>query len=321
MGGIFGGGSSVNLQAPPPPPAQPALRPEERRALEAQTTLFEENLEVQRRMREEEAATRAAVEEALGIPFDQLVAQQAVDEFSLLKNLRGQQEQSLQRVEEEREAFIQATGITPEQFAGEEAERQLVLSRALHERFQKALRGELEIDPSLEMRLGQEAEQLEEQYRRMLGPGYQASSPYIQARAEMQEKHQALRHGAARGEITRAEQIGFGLSPALDRELRTQQGLMAGLPAGSPFDFSRNLSQLDRSFFLTPPQAGPLMQEGQFSRGLEARSNLAGFLGQLDFTRQLNQANIEAASARTQAQAGLLGALIQAGGKIGGAAI
>jgi len=321
MGSIFGGGPSIKLAAPPPPPAIPEKSETAKRLEEVQLSYFEENLARQRTQQEEEAATRTAIEESLGMPFEDIIAGQSISEFSLLKDLREQQTQSLARLDEQREAFIQATGITPEAYAAEESARQLTLGRGLQDRYEKALRGELEIDPGLERTIQQEATDLEEFYRRQLGSGYRLSSPYLEERDRMLNRHTALRTAAQRGEITRAEQIGFSLSPALQREIGTQQGLLAGIPNASPFDFSRSLSQLDRGFLATPPQAGPLTASLSADRALAATYGLAGYQGQLDFNRMVNQSRIQSAQQQGGAQSGLLAALIQGGATLGYGAI
>ncbi|HEX9901207.1 MAG TPA: hypothetical protein VGC81_18405, partial [Candidatus Methylomirabilis sp.] len=106
MGSIFGGGPSIKLAAPPPPPAIPEKSETAKRLEEVQLSYFEENLARQRTQQEEEAATRTAIEESLGMPFEDIIAGQSISEFSLLKDLREQQTQSLARLDEQREAFI-----------------------------------------------------------------------------------------------------------------------------------------------------------------------------------------------------------------------
>ncbi|KKK69229.1 hypothetical protein LCGC14_2936120, partial [marine sediment metagenome] len=210
------------------------------------------------------------------------------------------------------------TGLTPEEFSAEEAARQVDLSRAFGERFEKALAGELEIDPGLERQFAQEQTDLEEIFRRQLGTGFRLSTPFIQAQSELQKRQDEIRFAAQRGEITRAEQIGFARSPTTQQLLAARSGLVGGIPNQSPFGFAAGLSTLNRGFLQTPQQAGPLASSFQFDRDLQARLDLAGFRSQVDFTNQQNRARISGAGQQTQAQAGLLAALIQAGGAIGG---
>ena len=321
MGGIFGGGPSIEVQAPPPVPPPPELAPEEVELRQLNIDLLRQNIDIQTLQREEEAATRTAIEEALGLPFEEILSQQAVAEFGLATDLREQQQTALARQEQERQDFFEATGLTPEEFSAEEAGRQVTLSRAFGERFEKALAGELELDPGLERQFAQEQTDLEEIFRRQLGTGFRLSTPFIQAQSELQKRQDEIRFAAQRGEITRAEQIGFARSPTTQQLLAARSGLAAGLPNQSPFGFASGLSTLGQGFLQTPQQAGPLTSAFQFDRGLQADLDLAGFNSQVGFTNALNQARISSASARTQSQAGLLGALISAGGFVAGSGL
>lgn len=78
----------------------------------------------------------------------------------------------------------------------------------LLERSKAALAGELPVSPTLERELTQSEEQLRESLRRSLGPGFETSSPGIEALEGNRARAVELREAARRGELTLAEQLG-----------------------------------------------------------------------------------------------------------------
>jgi hypothetical protein len=83
------------------------------------------------------------------------------------------------------------------------------LERGFLERSQKALRGELDLDPALEREIAEGTRLQEEAMRQQLGPGWETSTPGIQARATANQRAAELRSASRRGELTLSEQLGL----------------------------------------------------------------------------------------------------------------
>lgn len=82
-----------------------------------------------------------------------------------------------------------------------------------------ALRGELPVNPALLNDLNQAEQELRERLSAQLGPGYETSTPGIQALSEFAKRRQELIEGARRDDLTLAEQLGMA------RDLRNEQRL------------------------------------------------------------------------------------------------
>jgi len=74
-------------------------------------------------------------------------------------------------------------------------------------RVQKALSGELPEDPALIAQLGEQEDALHESLRQQLGPGWQTSSPGIEAISKFEEGKYKLLAAARRGDLTLGEQL------------------------------------------------------------------------------------------------------------------
>jgi len=313
MGSLFGSKPKVVVPPPPPPAPPPGEELKEIRA--GGQELYRENLERVRQAGQEQEATRAALEEALGIPFEQLLAGLGVSELGLFTGLRGLQAESLQGTEQERAAFQRATGLTPEDYAGEEAARQLEIGRGFQDRYRTALEGGLPTDPGMQRRFLQEQRDLDERFRRALGSGYQLSSPYSTGLQDLLERQGRETYLSGQYELERAGRLGYTLSPATERILGTRRGLLAGVPNVSPYDVSGRLAQTGLGFLETPPQFGQLTGEYNYDRSLAAQN--AQLQNQYNF--DVFQAQIDAQNARAKAQGGLMSGLLAAGGfAIGG---
>jgi hypothetical protein len=93
------------------------------------------------------------------------------------------------------------------------------------QRTQKALKGELPVDPALERELSEGEQTLRDHLFRNLGSGYETSSAGIEALGDFQERATTLREGARRGDLTLAEQLGLAREEGNQmRVLRTLQG-------------------------------------------------------------------------------------------------
>lgn len=88
-------------------------------------------------------------------------------------------------------------------------DQQKSLQKQFYDRTQLALEGKLPTDPGLTTSLDEQETQLREQLRKQLGPGYETSTPGIQALAKFNQNKQNVLEGARRGDLTMAEQLGL----------------------------------------------------------------------------------------------------------------
>lgn len=96
-----------------------------------------------------------------------------------------------------------AEGFTPEQ------ERSRQITQLQQERSLAALRGELPVSPTLEREIAAGANMLRERMARQLGPGWETSTPGIQAMREFEAQSEALREAERRDQLTTAETLGL----------------------------------------------------------------------------------------------------------------
>lgn len=78
-----------------------------------------------------------------------------------------------------------------------------------YERTQNALEGKLNVDPGLLQSLDEQEARVREQLRKQLGPGYETSSPGIEALSKFNLNRENILEGARRGDLTMAEQLGL----------------------------------------------------------------------------------------------------------------
>jgi hypothetical protein len=120
--------------------------------------------------------------------------------------------------------FFKRAGLQPRYEGGKivgfdealdpESQMRRNIERGLLERSQKALRGELDLDPALEREIAEGTRLQEEAMRQQLGPGWETSTPGIQARATANQRAAELRSAARRGELTLSEQLGLARGTA-----------------------------------------------------------------------------------------------------------
>ena len=102
------------------------------------------------------------------------------------------------------------------------------------ERVQAALAGELPEDPALIAQLGEQEDALHESLRQQLGPGWQTSSPGIEAISKFEEGKFKLLDAARRGDLTLAEQLGQSRENVnLNRAQMGYAGALAGSQYGA----------------------------------------------------------------------------------------
>lgn len=95
-----------------------------------------------------------------------------------------------------------------------EGMRNKEIETLLGERTLKALRGELEIDPALERDIAKQGDTLRDRLRSQFGPGWETSSPGIEAMQAYEEGANVLRHQARKGELTLSEQLSMARTGA-----------------------------------------------------------------------------------------------------------
>lgn len=93
-------------------------------------------------------------------------------------------------------------------------QQQQQLQQEFMTRTQNALEGRLPVDPGLIQSLDEQEQQLREQLRHQLGPGYETSSPGIEALRKFNLNKQNVLEGARRGDLTMAEQLGLAQTSA-----------------------------------------------------------------------------------------------------------
>lgn len=160
------------------------------------------------------------------------------------------------------------------------------------ERSQRALEGDLPVSPGLERQLGEAEADLREQLRRQLGPGFETSSPGIEALATQAQRAEELREGARRGELTLAEQF------SLSRQQANQASNLGFI--GSVQDVVR----------------GPLAGISALQGTTQGFGDIASRLAQ-DRQSRASIAN-QQFLAQQQASAGTFGSIFGALGSIGG---
>lgn len=109
----------------------------------------------------------------------------------------------------------------------EQNKRRLKIERLLEERTLNALQGKLPVDPALERDIREQKLTLKEQLQSQFGPGWETSSPAIEAMSRFDESANVLRSQARRGELTLAEQLG-----AVREQTGMQQAGVSGAFAG-----------------------------------------------------------------------------------------
>jgi hypothetical protein len=99
-------------------------------------------------------------------------------------------------------------GMSLEDFEGQESFRSAEISKAQSERLQKALAGELPVDPALERQITEDERTVRSKLLAQVGPGYETSTPGIQSLADFRQRAEELRSAARRDEIA------AGISPS-----------------------------------------------------------------------------------------------------------
>lgn len=104
----------------------------------------------------------------------------------------------------------------------------------LLERSQRALEGKLPVSPTLEREISEQGETLSARLRRNLGPGFETSSPAIEALQEHESRAIEAREAARRGELTLSEQLSLARGGQNFQMGQASRGELSALPAMHP---------------------------------------------------------------------------------------
>lgn len=112
------------------------------------------------------------------------------------------------------------------------------------ERSLKALKGELDVDPALEETLSTQERELRNRLSAQLGPGWETSTPGIEALGNFTRSSEILRAGARNDQLTLAEQLGLAREQerifAQQTSLDTLQGSANQIPLTLAGAFGQN---------------------------------------------------------------------------------
>ena len=172
------------------------------------------------------------------------------------------------------------------------------ITLAQQNRTLKAFRGELPIDPGLEKQFTIDENELRNRLIAQFGPGYETTSAGIEALANMKAKHDSIRYGAARDEMSLGEQLQLASTAQLDQQQTQRLSNIYGINSEA-LKFGQAYGQVAGSY-------GQAQQPYQAYRG--AMGTWAG-----------QKAGVDSANAAGQGQ--MIGAGVGAAAAIGGAAI
>jgi hypothetical protein len=157
---------------------------------------------------------------------------------------------------------LPAEALSPEERRQREidAKRQEIELRLL-EREEAALRGELPVNPALLSDLEEQEESLRAQLAQQLGPGFETSTPAIQALAEFEQRKQEILENARRGDLGFAQQLANNMG-GFSESVSGSDFAKTGDILGQQFGVAANLANVSQAF------TGPLsfMQNERFSQ-------------------------------------------------------
>lgn len=214
-----------------------------------------------------------------------------------IEGLRGQlsQQENINKLTAEQYSQLQANAPLRAQTEAATLERTLA-----------ALEGRLPVDPTLMDELTLEEEKLNERYLRQLGPGYESSSPYTEAKDRFLRTKEAILNSARRGEITSLGQLGYGMG---ESNIRAAYGA----PQTGLEGYAARQSAIDSLFGRTNAVASSALPYG--SAYGSAVAGLNSPLSHLEFDKQMAfQAYQAQEASKAQIWSGIFGGLGQIGG-------
>lgn len=155
------------------------------------------------------------------------------------------------------------------------------IETSLLERSKAALAGELPIDPALKRSLERTELQKRRSLADQLGPGWETSTPGIEALGRMEESHGMIEAGARRGDLSLSEQLSHARESSTMGRSEMDLRRLLGIP-GRDLPFANALGQAGAGMN-APIGNMAANRAGQFQAslgGLQARTSLYGSLAE-----------------------------------------
>lgn len=140
------------------------------------------------------------------------------------------------------------TGITMNADETARRDQENEITRLLGERSLAALKGELPVDPGLEKDLSVQEQELRNRLTQQFGPGYETSSPGVEALEEFRRTSEILRFGARTGQLTLAEQLGITREQQNQFSRQSSGDVLRTSAIGDPLTFAGAFGQTARGF-------------------------------------------------------------------------
>jgi hypothetical protein len=162
------------------------------------------------------------------------------------------------------------------------------IETGLLQRSQAALQGQLPVDPSVTRSLDEQEAQLRDTLRANLGPGFETSTPGIQALADFSKRKTEVLAGASRDELTLSEQLGLArgagneqlIASQTNRQLAPIQGqaALAQLFGGAAQGAGQavGLYQQDRNMALSAAMTNAQLKSANQNALIGAGAGMAG---------------------------------------------
>ena len=165
----------------------------------------------------------------------------------ILKQQRQQQavllpflaEQEGFQVETDQFGNVTKISKTPSELENMQKELETKLTR----RSLDALAGNLPVSPGLERDISKNTETLRERLGQQLGPGFETSSPGIEALAKDTENAEVLREGARTAQLTLAEQLSITRSQQDQFQRQSSQDILRQGAVGDPLTLAGAFGQ------------------------------------------------------------------------------
>lgn len=119
----------------------------------------------------------------------------------------------------------------------------LDLEKQLTQRQLDALAGNLPVSPGLEKELGRQESTLREKLSQQFGPGYETSTPGVQALGDLFQNSEVLREGARTGMLSLAEQLGISREQQNQYSQQSSQDFLRQIAVGDPLTFAGAFGQ------------------------------------------------------------------------------
>jgi hypothetical protein len=152
------------------------------------------------------------------------------------------------------------------------------LEKKLAQRSLTALEGKLPVDPALEETLTTQEKELRSRLSSQLGPGYETSSPGVEALGNFFRSAEMLREGARTDQLTLAEQLGIVREQQRLFSQQSQTEALTSATQGVPLTLAGAFGQNARGF---GGAQEPFIQnrQMQFQGALQGAANQTKLLG------------------------------------------